>query len=251
MYAPNKILVLSEFHQQIIKSNHAILDDSIFHITRNAVNQKAVEYADQNAGERNKFKLIYASSYDRGLDHVLEMWPVIRAAVPEATLDIYYGWHGFDRVMQARMQTARNHALQMQQYKTDIIRKIANSKGVRELGRVSQNELYQKFSEASIWLYPTEFEEISCITAMQAQALGTIPICTPYAALNETVHSRFGYKVDRQKIADCTIDLLKRMKDEKERKKITNTREEMKEWAREKFDVSSLAREWDIFFNEN
>jgi hypothetical protein len=39
---------------------------------------------------------------------------------------------------------------------------------------------------SSIWFYPTDFEEIDCITAREMQAAGVLPITTGFAALAET-----------------------------------------------------------------
>ena len=41
-------------------------------------------------------KLIYASSYDRGLQHLLKIWPEVVKKYPDATLDVFYGWNLFD-----------------------------------------------------------------------------------------------------------------------------------------------------------
>ena len=44
---------------------------------------------------RNSHLMIYGSSYDRGLEHLLRMWPDIRKEVPDAQLRIFYGWNLF------------------------------------------------------------------------------------------------------------------------------------------------------------
>ena len=40
-------------------------------------------------------KIFYGSSYDRGLMHLLLMWKEIKKEIPDATLEIYYGWKLF------------------------------------------------------------------------------------------------------------------------------------------------------------
>lgn len=245
MYAPNKIFVLSDFHKQILKQNHGITDDSIFWVTRNALNKTALAYADEKAGKHDPYKCIYASSYDRGLMNLLAIWPKVKAAVPEATLDIFYGTVTMDRMIEMRLQGGDvMGANAMKQFKSQLMDTIVKTDGVRELGRISQNELYKKFKESGIWTYPTEFEEISCITAMQAQALGAIPVCTPFAALNETV-GKYGIKAQLDKYADALIYTLQNP-GEMEAK-----RSPMMEWAREQFDVTALAKEWDTFLNNS
>ena len=242
-YTPNKTIILSDSHKQIIKANHNIEDDSIFWQTRNAVNKFAVEYGDKNAEERNPYQMIYASSYDRGLDNLLAMWPTIKEAIPEATLKIFYGWNTYDAMMERRVNTPQGD--QMKAHKSSVLETIAGLEGVQELGRVTQNELYKEFAESSIWLYPTTFYEISCINAMTAQAMGAVPVCTPEAALKETVSSKHGVKVELSEMTDAVIHLLSNQEE------LEAKRKPMMKWARKQYDIVALAKDWDKLFNED
>ena len=56
-----------------------------------------------------------------------------------------------------------------------------------ELGRFTKEELYKKISESKAVIYPSGFPEISCISAMEAQACGTAFLCFDKYALSETV----------------------------------------------------------------
>lgn len=246
-YSANKVIVLSDFHKDIIKLNHGVTDDKIFWNTRNGLNAKALEYADQHAGKRNPLKLIWASSYDRGLDNALDIFAKVVREIPETEFEICYGWPTFDGLMEGRTRSNPQWGEQLKRFKSEIVEKIAKTPNVRELGRIPQNELYKKFKEAGIWFYPTEFQEISCITAMQAQALGTIPVCTPFAALNETVSSKYGVKASLNQIGDALIHVLRESKEGKLEKK----REEMMKWARNRYDMKKLAEEWNEFFNQD
>jgi glycosyltransferase involved in cell wall biosynthesis len=92
---------------------------------------------------------------------------------------------------------------------------LVNSKGVVQHGRVNQVELAEAFQRSSIWLYPTYFTETYCITAVEAQLGGAIPITNRLAALAETV--RAGVIIDgdvndpevQAKYIKATIHLLK------------------------------------------
>ena len=66
--------------------------------------------------------------------------------------------------------------------------------GITNHGRVGQQELADEMAHSTLWLYPTEFPEIHCITALEMQASGVYPITTGYAALAETQQS--GVKID-------------------------------------------------------
>jgi len=48
---------------------------------------------------RQQNRIIYASSYDRGLESVLRNWKEVKTAVPNAELHIFYGWNTYDRYM--------------------------------------------------------------------------------------------------------------------------------------------------------
>ena len=129
-------------------------------------------------------KVIYTSSYDRGLEHLLKIWPDVVKAVPEAELHVFYGWDLF-----ARFYGDNPERMAWKKKIDDMM----EHKGVTHHGRVSQPQIVKEMKKCGIWAYPTHFGEISCITAMKAQALGCIPIVINYAALETTV--QFGVKI--------------------------------------------------------
>lgn len=128
----------------------------------------------------NPHSCIYASNYSRGLDLLLDQWPVVRQTFPEATLDLFYGWHDL-KATHPEMY-AKMHA-QVADYA---------SLGVKEHGMVGQEVLNDAFQKASLWTYPCTFPETFCITALRAQLSGAIPVIINNAALKETV--RHGYR---------------------------------------------------------
>lgn len=134
---------------------------------------------------KRKYSVGFFSSYDRGLECLLDMWPKIKEHLPEATLDIYYGWNMFDQMH------AKNPA--MMKWKWQMIRKIHDVEAI-DHGRVNHQELASAMKEIEVWAYPTEFTEIHCITALKAQEAGCIPVVTNVAALKETVVN--GFKID-------------------------------------------------------
>lgn len=58
---------------------------------------------------------------------------------------------------------------------------------------LQHTEIAKKYLEAAIFLYPTQFYEIDCISARKAQIAGCKVVSSDFAALKETV--QFGYKV--------------------------------------------------------
>lgn len=125
-------------------------------------------------------KLFYGSSYDRGLEHLLKMWPEIISKYPDAELHICYGWDLFTSVL-------HNNPERME-WKDKMV-ELMKQKGIIEHGRVGKQKLQEIRKSCGIWAYPTEFTEINCITALESQADGLVPVTIAYAALTESVGS--------------------------------------------------------------
>lgn len=130
--------------------------------------------------EIRQHKLFYGSSYDRGLDIILPLWPRIKEAFPDATLDICYGWELFDKGY-------ANNAERMAW--KDRISKLMDQPGITHHGRIGKDEVKKLENECGIWVYPTYFPEINCITALDCQKEGCVPCVVGIAALFETVQS--------------------------------------------------------------
>jgi glycosyltransferase involved in cell wall biosynthesis len=130
-------------------------------------------------------KLFYGSSYDRGLDILLKMWSKVLEKYPDATLDICYGWDLF-------LKGYANNPERMNWL--ERMNKLMEQKGITHHGRVGKKELAKIRQSCGVWTYPSYFAEINCITALDAQSDGLIPVTMNDFALKETVGS--GIKID-------------------------------------------------------
>lgn len=226
----DKIIVLSEFHRK----NLPQIPDDTFYITSNGVDISLFE----KDIERKPFKMIYTSSYDRGLEQLLEMWPEIKRQIPEATLDVYYGWGNFDE---------RNRDNPERKLWKEKMLVLLSQKGVTEHGRASHKSIAKAMLSSSIWAYPTTWLETNCITGLKAQIAGCIPVVVNVGALQETVD--FGEKLDINIKKDdgkkTYIDTLVKV--------IYNQnkydREKMMHTMRQKYAWSTIAKNWskDLF----
>lgn len=174
----DSIVVLSDWHKQFMLEHYPFLDAEKLIVIGNGVD--LARFAGKV--KRESHRVIYSSSPDRGLDIILEhIWPKVVEAVPDAELHIYYGWNNFDRFAPAYPQ--------LRIFKNKIMNLLIDSKGVVQHGRVSQKELATAFQKSRVWLYPTYFMETYCITGIEAQLGGAIPITSQLAGLQETVKS--------------------------------------------------------------
>lgn len=127
---------------------------------------------------KRKHSLGWFSSYDRGLDVLLEILEEVKKEIPDFTLDVYYGWDVFDKFHSGNPERMK--------WKWQMIRKM-HDLGVKEHGRVSHEELAKAMKEIQVWAYPTSFPEIDCITATKVQMAGIEPVTSGLAALQTSV----------------------------------------------------------------
>lgn len=134
-------------------------------------------------------RVIYASSPDRGLHWLLQIWPKILRAVPHAELRIFYGVDNWvkslaDNEFQDRdIQTLRNRAC----YVREALRRL-NDHNVKVIGSISRNDMIREFCEAQVLAYPCDtiaYTEGFSVTLMEACASRTVPITTNVDALGE------------------------------------------------------------------
>lgn len=191
---------------------------------------------------RDSHLMVYGSSPDRGLEWLLKMWPDIKKEVPDAKLRIFYGWTVFDIMAKGNpnMQTWKSKMLDMMK-----------QEGITDLGRISHEAVRKEFERAGVWAYPTSFGEISCITAMKAQAYGAVPCVINYAALVETV--QYGVKVegdiyDKETKDEYRRALVSLLNDPDQQGEI---RKVMIPWAQKKFAWSEVAKQWDAEFKSD
>lgn len=185
-------------------------------------------------------KLFWGSSYDRGLDILLAMWPDIKKEVPDATLDICYGWDLFDKATVNNKERQAWKQVQLERMKQD---------GITEHGRVSKDKLEEIRQQCGVWAYPTYFTEIFCITALEAQNDGLVPVTVALGALKET--AKKGILVDgaiykKEVKEEFKNKLIALMKDKKEWKRLSN---KCQKFAR-KYDWNNQAQKWVKIFNQ-
>lgn len=205
------IMCLSKWSAKTMEAYYPHIRRNRIFITRNGLDLKrfAPELSTEVVLAKKSWnpKFVFSSSPDRGLDKLLDMWPKIREMAQGAELHVYYGFKTWK--MMARGNAA---AMSRVSWFEDRLKRVADS-GVIFHGRVGQKELAQAHMEALLWLYPTDFKETSCITAMEAQAAASVPICTNLAALEETV-GEYGVRIKPFNMeARYEIDFLAAVRD--------------------------------------
>lgn len=189
----DKVVVLSNYHKSLLPKN--IPDDKII-VSTNGIN--ASDFVGLGNIKREKNRIIWASSYDRGLDVLLKDWKKIKSAVPDATLHIFYGWNTYDALADQGLRTNN-----FKPYMT----KLMQQEGVFEHGRIGHKELLKEYSKSAIMAYPCNYAgEINCIALTKAVACGVMVVSNDYAVMKERNPH---IVVTDDEFIDTVIDALK------------------------------------------
>ena len=204
------------------------------------------ELKDNSLHPEPPITLIYGSRPERGLENLvmpdgimeklLERAPHIQLKVCgyEHPVDRLEGFYGYLR------------------------ERIDQLPNCEHIGSLTKERLYQYMSEeADVWCYPTMFEEVSCITAMEAMAAGLTILTTNIGALPETIGD---YKnatifnaddgIDIDKFVDRLASFNNKFRRQPNRKFTwSQTADEIEEIIREEFqkansDIDAVARHY-------
>ncbi|MFH1061025.1 MAG: glycosyltransferase [Pseudomonadota bacterium] len=168
-------MVLSQFHAQDYLSRLPVLGDKLA-LTRNGLDLDCLDQASAEVG-RDPRRLTYVSRPERGLKLLLELiWPRLRAARPD--LELHLCGYQVDPDDLPPAVAAEHRA---------IAELVATSPGVVVLGPLAKAAYYRHLASCGLLIYPCVFPEISCISVLEAQALGTPVLTSDAFALTESV----------------------------------------------------------------
>ena len=157
----DKVFGVSTFHADYLKQAYPFLAERVGFLN-NGINLERF----QQQVKRQDFKVAWTSSPDRGLLHLLAMWPHIVKAEPAAELHVFYGWDNIDKLL----GTPGYEGLAM--LKQTVLGMMEKTPSVKWRGRVDQNILAEELLSSQVWAYPTSFVETFCIGALEAMAAG-------------------------------------------------------------------------------
>jgi tetratricopeptide (TPR) repeat protein len=229
----DKCIVLSKYHRLLFP----MVPENKILLSGNGIDPEEFEGYEDTV--RDPHKILYASSHVRGLAYLYKIWPEVKKAVPDATLDVYYGRESYDKVHRGNPERMK--------WMDDMIQKAKELDGVTDHGKASQQTIVEEGFKSGIWAYPCPFPEIYCITAIKSQASGAVPVASNYAALNETI--QFGHKQQFGEFDEADLEKYKEsliwwLQHPKEQDKI---RTDMMAWARTN-SWQAIAEQWEKDF---
>jgi glycosyltransferase involved in cell wall biosynthesis/SAM-dependent methyltransferase len=129
-------------------------------------------------------RIIHISRPERGLKPLLQMWPAVKQANPDAVLALCRYQSMYD-------SEGSNVKATCEMFDRVVERLNNEVGGIEWLGHLGKRDLYREIAKAAVMWYPgiAGFAETSCIAAIESQANGTPFVGSYKGALPETVPS--------------------------------------------------------------
>jgi glycosyltransferase involved in cell wall biosynthesis/2-polyprenyl-3-methyl-5-hydroxy-6-metoxy-1,4-benzoquinol methylase len=171
----DSIFCVSEWHKKQVCEVYGLAPEIVRTVT-NGVDLKLYE------GEikyklpkvKDEIALIYSSRPERGLEHHVR---------PGGIMDRL--WE-IDKRFRLYVCNYDNNPPHLADYYAALYARIEEMPNCTALGNLTKQQLADAMRQCDSLVYPTEFEEVSCITAMEAMAAGLPMITSKVAALPET-----------------------------------------------------------------
>ncbi|MFZ5806826.1 MAG: glycosyltransferase family 4 protein [Verrucomicrobiota bacterium] len=168
------VIVLSHFQRERWQRELNLPTSKVF-MSSNGIPLKKFLPATTQSLENRPRRAYYASNPYRGLNILLSVWPQIREFVPEAELWLFssfqtYGDSEKEKIFKPLYDLAKS----------------LEPQGVVLRGSVGQAALRSAAAQCRLMVYPSTFNETSCIAAMEAMAAGCVVAGVARGALPET-----------------------------------------------------------------
>jgi glycosyltransferase involved in cell wall biosynthesis len=186
------------------------IEDTDFNIIPNGLRVDDFKVNKENV-LRNPYRFCYCSSYDRGLEYILEnVWPHVYAKEPRAEFHVYYG---MDYIFN-------------EQYKNKM-RLLLSQPGVMDHGRQPMDIIIREKYLSSFHLYLSDTEaEIDCISIRESLITGCIPIISKLKVFGERHGIQYIWEPTNKNLGKMIgEDLVTKMYDTKS---LDNAREQLK-----------------------
>ena len=226
MWNVDQILTVSEWHKEQLCSVYDT-DPEFVTATRNGIFPG--DFPERKVVTANS--LLFSNRPERGLEHLIKPGGIMEQLGPNFSLDVCH----YD-----------NTTEEMAGYYQGLWQRCHEMPNVNLLGALTKADLYKKMAGTWLQVYPSDFEETSCITAMETQAAGLPIIASHRGALPETLKNAGAILVPlKNGEVDC----------QKFAKKIQHLAGDLKQYEglratchAERYDWKPVAKEWESLF---
>ncbi len=189
-----KVFALSEFHKKYIVGMYGVPEHKIW-VTSNGIDP--MRFVGPKVKEPGK--IVFSSSPDRGLDRALEVMDMVVRDYPQAKLHVYYGFENLYK--NGRGEDAKRLESLMRSKPYTVYH-----------GNISQTQLTKELASACVWLYPTNFLETYCITAVEMLCSKVWPVVRAWGALPDTLRNQKAFLLNSESAEPFACDVMQVLK---------------------------------------
>lgn len=199
------------------------------------------------AQPRDPFRLTWTSSHARGLLYALLILEKALSYMPQLTLHVFRDDDSAQTATLFHNEPELHRAcVRMGQELQQVRQRVPN---VLWRGWALQPAMYEEWLQTGLFLYPSIYYETNCITVMEAQAMGALPVTTPLWGLEE--NTLFGKSVrgcvDDPIVQERFVRGLIRMAEFAQTRAGECYRQHMMDWARRRFDWERVVDQWELW----
>ena len=230
-----KILCLTPFHKRYAMATQGIPDDKIL-VTRNGIKPDRFEdglttTSNPYLASKNRNKIVFPSSPDRGLDRAMLVLDKVRETYPDIELHVFYGIEHLHKWGHAELQARLELMMKERPW-------------VRYHGATQQDVLMGHLKEAVLWLHPCDFIETSCITAMEMICAGVYPVTRRLGGLMDTLAEPEKLGMATLLDSDCITENQYKFYIDATLDALNGNKWEHVKWDPKVLSWESVAREW-------
>jgi len=167
----DQILTVSEFQRQQVAEVYGITPD-IITATTNGIDYAEYDGISKPYTAREPNSMIFASRPERGLEELVKVGGIMEKLGNDYKLYVCC----YDNTTQ-----------DMAPYYNMLWDRCEQLPNVEMIGHLGKKELAEKMSSVMMYVYPTTFEDTSCMIALEANACGTPFMAFKTGALPETI----------------------------------------------------------------
>lgn len=168
----NLIFPISDYQKELFQRQYPSVPNSLY-----VSSSAGVAFAEYEPDPvKDTMLCMYSSTPERGLRQLNRQWYAIHNEIPGAKLRVTGGFELYG------MSRERAHSMSAGLYVA-----AEYLPGVRYLGPIPRSALVALQHRASLLLYPSVYDEMCCIAALEMHAAGCAIVTTDRAALSERV----------------------------------------------------------------
>jgi glycosyltransferase involved in cell wall biosynthesis len=169
----NRVICISRFQQQHLAQQFPSIPEDAWMVSSAGVSTMAF----REPCLQNPYACLYSSTPERGLAHLLRLWPQIVAQEAQAQLFVTSGFQLYGYSDEQAKEMSDN-----------LYEKLAALPNVHVSPHpYTRSEYIRIVKGCSIMAYPCTYDEMCCIAALEAQAAGVVVVSTKRGAMMERV----------------------------------------------------------------